>query len=111
MTMTAKRLCTSQVAASIASVYTAASTTKAVIKRAAFTNTTGGAITLLAHLVPPGGSVTDGNMIINDVSVSAGETYISAEMEGQVVEATGSIQCEASSAGSLTAIISGVEIT
>lgn len=111
MTMTAKRLATSQVAASIASIYTAGSTTKAVVKRASFCNTTSGAITLLLHLVPPGGSVSDGNMVINHVSISAGETYIAGEVEGQVVDSLGSIQAEASSAGSITAVISGVEIT
>jgi hypothetical protein len=111
MTMTAKRLVTAQIAASIAAVYTATTGTKAVIKRASFCNTTGGAITLLVHLVPPGGSVGDGNMVINDVSIPAGETLLASELEGQVIEATGSIQCEASSAGSLTAVISGVEVT
>lgn len=111
MTMTAKRLVTAQIAASIAAVYTATTGTKAVVKRAAFCNTTSGSVTLLVHLVPPSGSVADGNMVINDLSIGAGVTYLAAELEGQVVEATGSIQCEASMAGSLTAVISGVEIT
>ena len=111
MAMTARRLVTSQLAASIAAVYTAPTGTKAVIKRAAFCNTTAGAITLLVHLVPPGGTVTDGNMAINDVSIGAGETYLSAELEGQVIDAGGAIHAEASTSGSLTAIISGVEIT
>ena len=111
MTMTAKRLATGQVTASIASIYTAGASTKAVVKRASFCNTTSGAITLLVQHVPPAGSVSDGNMLINHVSISAGETYVAGELEGQVVEATGSIQAEASSAGSITAIISGVEIT
>jgi hypothetical protein len=111
MTMTASRLATTQVASSIASIYTAPSGTKAVIKRAIFTNTTGGSITLLVHLVPPSGSVADGNMAINDLSIAAGETYIAGELEGQVVEATGAIHAEASASGSLTAIISGVLVT
>lgn len=111
MTMTPKRLVTAQVASSIAAIYSAPASTKAVIKRAIFTNTTGGSITLLVHLVPPSGSVADGNMAINDLSIAAGETYIAGELEGQVVEATGSIQAEASASGSLSAIISGVEIT
>lgn len=111
MTMTAVRLATSQIAASIASIYTAGASTRAVVKRAAFCNTTGGSITLLVHLVPPAGTVTDGNMVINDLSISAGETYVASELEGQVIAPTGAIYAEASSAGSLTAIISGVEIT
>lgn len=111
MTVTAKRLVTAQVAASIAAVYTATTATRAVVKRAAFCNTSGSSVTLLVHLVPPSASVADGNMIINDVSITAGETYVAAELEGQVVEATGSIQCEASMAGALTAVISGVEVT
>jgi hypothetical protein len=111
MTLTAKRFATAQVAASIAAIYSAPVGVKAVIKRATFTNTTGGAITVLVHLVPPSGSVTDGNMILNDVSVAAGDTYIAGEMEGHVIEATGSIEAEASSSGSITAIISGVEIS
>lgn len=111
MTMTPVRLVTAQVASSIAAIYTAPSGTKAVIKRAIFTNTTGGSVTLLVHLVPAAGSVTDGNMAINDLSISAGETYIAGELEGQVLVATASIHAEASASGSLTAIISGVEIT
>lgn len=111
MTMTARRLVTSQVAASIATVYTAGTGTKAVIKRAAFTNTSAGAVTLLAHLVPASASVADGNMVINDVSIGAGETYLAAEIEGQVIDAGGTLDLEASTAGSLTAVISGVEIT
>lgn len=111
MAMTAKNLVTAQVTASIASIYTAPAGVKGVIKRAAFCNTTSGAITLLAHLVPPSGSVTDGNMVVNHVSIGAGETYLASELEGQVVEASGSLQAEASSAGSLTAVISGVEIS
>jgi hypothetical protein len=111
MTMTPKRFVTAQVAASIAAVYTTALGTRAVIKRAAFTNTTGGAITLLVHLVPPSGSVTDGNMAIKNLSIAAGDTYIAGEIEGQVIEPTGSIHAEASASGSITAIISGVEVT
>jgi predicted deacylase len=111
MTMTAKQLATSQVAASIGILYGAGTSTKAVVKRASFCNTTAGSITLLVHLVPPGASVTDGNMLINRVSIGAGETYIASELEGQVVEAAGAIHAEASVASSLTAVISGVEIT
>jgi hypothetical protein len=111
MTLTVKQFTGAQLAASIAPIYTAPTGVKGVVKRAAFTNTTGGAITLLVHIVPSGGSVTDGNMLINDLSIAAGETYISAELEGQVVEAGASIEAEASSAGSLTALISGVEVT
>lgn len=111
MTITASRLVTAQVASSIAAIYTAPAATKAVIKRAIFTNTTGGSITLLVHLLAPAGSVTDGNMAINDLTITAGDTYIAGELEGQVVEATGSIHAEASASGSLTAIISGVTIT
>jgi|SRR5690242_12834853 len=111
MTMTASRLVTSQVPSSIAAMYTAPSGTKAVIKRATFTNTTGGAVTLLVHLVSPGGSVADGNMAINDLSIAAGESYVAGELEGQVIEPTGSLHAEASASGSLTAIISGVQIS
>lgn len=111
MAMTPKRLVTAQIAASIAPIYTATTGVRTVVKRAAFVNTTSGAITLLLHAVPPSGSVGDGNMLLNHLSIAAGETYLSAELEGQVVEPTGSIQAEASSAGSLTAVISGVEIS
>jgi hypothetical protein len=45
------------------------------------------------------------------VSVAGGETLIAAELEGMVIEAGASIHAQASVSGTITAIISGVEIT
>jgi hypothetical protein len=111
MTMTPRQLVTAQLATTIAAIYTAPTGTKAVTKRAILTNTTGSAATVLVHIVASGGSVTDGNMALNQVSVPAGETLIASELEGQVIEEGGSIQAQASVSGTITAIISGVEIT
>jgi hypothetical protein len=111
MTITAKRLATAQVGTSVAALYTAASGTRTVVKRAAFCNTSGSSVTLTVHLVPPGGSVGDSNKVVSAQSVSSGETYLAAEVESQVIEGTGSLQASASASGSISAIVSGLEIT
>lgn len=111
MAMTPRQLVTAQLATSIAPLYTAPTGQKAVVKRAILTNTTSGAATVLIHLVPNGGSVADGNMALNQLSIAGGETYIASELEGQVIEGGGTIQAQASVSGSITAILAGVEIT
>jgi hypothetical protein len=111
MAMNARQFVAAQLATTIAPIYTAPTGTKAVTKRVILTNTTGTAATVLVHVVTNGGSVADGNMALNQLSVGGGETYIASELEGLVVEAGGSIQAQASVSGTITAIISGVEIT
>lgn len=111
MTMTARQFVTAQLATTIAPIYTAPTGTKAVTKRVILTNTTSGAATVLVHVVASGGSVSDGNMALNQVSIAGGETMIASELEGLVIESGASIHAQASVSGTITAIISGVEIT
>lgn len=111
MAMTARQFVTAQLPTAIAPAYTAPTGVKGVIKRAIFTNTTSGAATVLVHIVPPGGSVADGNMALNQVSIAGGETLIASELEGMVLDPGATLQAQASVSGSITAIVSGVEIT
>lgn len=110
MAVTAKRLCTGDVGAgSIGTLYTAPAGARTVIRQAALCNTTAGALTVDAYLVPSGGSATAATQALKSFSVAAGATVEPPGIVGQVIEAGGSLRAQASGAG-LTCIASGSEI-
>jgi hypothetical protein len=100
----------SQLTTSAATYYTAPTLTKAIIQRMAFTNTTAGAVTVTAHLVTSGGSASASNTIASAYSLAAGETWICAAAERQVLEPAGFIQALASANTAITIIVSGIEV-
>ncbi len=111
MAVTNKRIIAgSQLTTSAATYYTAPSSTKCIIKRLTFTNTTAGAVTVTVYLIPFAGSASDSNTISHTHSVAANETWICSEAEGQVIEQLGFIQALASAGTSITIMASGVEI-
>lgn len=108
MTITAKRLVPgSAMAGSAATYYTAPTLTKAVVKSAQLTNTTGGAVACTVYAVPSGGAVGAANTIVSARSVAAGETYNCPELVNQVIEAGGTIQALGNG---VTLTVSGIEI-
>jgi hypothetical protein len=109
---TAKRIIAgSQLTTSAATYYTTPALTTAIIRKLTFVNTTGGAVTVTAHLIASGGSAGATNTIASAKSLAAGEAWSCSDAEGQVLEAAGFIQALASANTSITIIGSGIEIT
>ena len=91
--------------------YTAAASTTAVIQRATFSNTSATDVTITVWLVPAGSGIGTHNQLINARSLIAGETYVSPELSGKVLQATGQIQALCSRSSSISMDISGTEVT
>lgn len=112
MAVTAKRLVSgSQLTTGAATYYTAATSTKGVIKSAVLTNTSANTVTATMHLVPSAGTADATNQIISAKAIAAGESYTCPEAVNQVLEAGGTIQALASSGAAITLVVSGAEIT
>lgn len=80
------------------------------IGRAAFSNPTGGALTITAYVVPAAGAAGAANQVINAVNVPAGGTYVSPELAGLVMPAGTTLQALASANTSIVLYASGVSI-
>jgi hypothetical protein len=99
-----------QLAAAVTNYATVPSNTTYRIGRAAFSNPTGGALTVTAHLVPAAGAPSTANQLIDAVTVPAGSTYVSPELAGLVMPAGSTLQAFASAATSIVFYASGVSI-
>ncbi len=73
-------------------------------------NTTTSVISYTIHLVPSGDSPTDANKIAHQVEVNAGADVQVAAAIGQILNSSDTIQAFASSAGSLTQRVSGLQL-
>lgn len=100
-----------QLGTSAAALYTAPANTRAVVKKATFTNTSAGAVTFTVYRVASGGSPGDANTIIKAKSLAANESYTCPELSNQVIGPGDSIQALASAGTSITAVISGFTAT
>lgn len=108
MKTTAKRLVPgSQLTGAAATYYTAPALTRAIVKSAQLTNTTGGAVACTVYIVPSGGAAGASNTAISARTIAAGETYNCPELVNAVIEAGGTIQALGLS---VTLTASGVEI-
>jgi hypothetical protein len=111
MAVQAKRLVSgSLLTGSAATYYTASNVTTRIDKMTA-TNTDTSARTITVYLVPNAGTAGDSNIIIDAKSILPGETYTCPEGVGHVVQNGGTIQALASTAGVVSFMSSGVEIT
>lgn len=113
MAAIAKRLFVpAQLTGSLATYYSAPALTRTVIKKMTLTNTNDStAYTVNVHLVPVGGAADNTNLLLNDVTLGAGETLEVFAAEGHVMNAGDFFQASASSAAQITFAASGVEIT
>lgn len=112
MTVRAKSLIGGTFLTSVAAnYYTTPASTTAVIQRATFSNTSGAARTVTVWLVPAGDAVGTQNQIINARSLAAGETYVSPELSGKVLGATGQIQAMCDQSSAVNIDVSGTEVT
>jgi len=113
MTITAKQMVApQQLTNADALYYTVPANTTGVVKRATFTNTSAGAVTITANIVPAAGSSSASNRVIDPQSatLSAGQTYVAPELAGKTMPAGTMIRMLASANTAVTVAIDGVEI-
>lgn len=113
MTITAKQMVApQQLTNADALYYTVPANTTGVIKRATFTNTSAGAVTITANIVPTGGLSSASNRVIDPQSttLAAGQTYVAPELAGKTMPAGTMVRLLASSSTAVTVAIDGVEI-
>lgn len=85
-------------------LYLAPVATRAVVKRAVFTNSTGAAVTLTVSITRSGGAALT---LISAQSVSANSAYTAPEMANLVLAPGDAVGALCSSAASIVAVISG----
>ena len=81
--------------------------TKRIIRKATFTNNTGGVLTVDLFIDPTGAAEVQ---VADTKSLADAETWSCPDAEGHVLEAAGTIDAGASGAG-IDLVISGVKIT
>jgi len=96
---------------SVAAQYTCGANSQVIIRHAVFVNTTSGAITVTAYIIPNGGSVTDAGKVLDTFSIAAHTAYVSPELSGCVLNAGDTLQCFASAASSVSLNVSGIRQT
>lgn len=104
-----------QLPAAVAAQYTAPPNATTILKRSVFTNTSAGARTVTAHVVPSGGSVSNATMLINGQGLAippgAGSSYVSPELAGVVLLPGDTLQCFADAASGVTLSVNGIQQT
>ena len=111
MTVVAKALIeTLSLAAAATNQYTAPASTRTIIDKMTATNTTAGALTLTAYLVPSGGATGASTTVISAQSIAPGTTYLCPEVVGHILNPGDAIFTQASGAG-LTGRASGREVS
>lgn len=96
---------------SIAAQYTCPAASAVIVRHVVFNNTTAGAVTVTAEVVPNGGSAGAAAQIMSAVSIAANTPYVSPEFSGIVLNAGDTIQCFASAATSISMNASGIQQT
>ena len=100
-----------QLPSSVAAQYTCPANMSVIIRHAVFTNTTAGAITVTAYVVPSGGSVGDPTTVLDAFSIAGKTAYTSPELSGVVLATGDTLQCFASGATSVSLNVSGIQQT
>lgn len=96
---------------SVSTGYTSPTGIIAVVGKASFTNTSSGEVAVTAYIVPTGETASDTYIIADARVLQVRQTWSCPDMEGQVINAGGTIQYFCNTPNAVTAIISGVEIT
>jgi hypothetical protein len=84
---------------------------RTLITKATITNNDTVNRTVSVNVVPPAGSASNTNRIINTKTIVPGETYLCPELSGQVIESGGFLSTIASATSALSIRVSGQEIT
>jgi hypothetical protein len=95
----------------VAAQYTCPTNSLVIVRHVVFTNTTAGAITVTAEIVPNGGSTGAAAQILSALSIAGNTAYVSPEFSGVVLNAGDTIQCFASGAASISMNASGIQQT
>ncbi len=95
----------------VAIQYTCPAATQIIVRHVVFCNTTAGAITVSAEIVPSGGSTGAAAQILDAFSIAAHTAYVSPEFSGVVLKSGDTIQCFASAATSISMNASGIQQT
>lgn len=90
---------------------TGGANSKAIIKRAVFTNVTSGAITITVYRVPSAGSPGATNIIIDARPIAALGTDLAPELANMVLNSGDTIQCLASANTSINFFASGYVVS
>jgi hypothetical protein len=111
MSISIKTLISSkQMEAAQTTQYAAPSAGRTVIDKFTATNTSGSVATITVNLMPSGGVIGAGNVIVSAHTIVSGGTYNFPELVGHVLEAGGIISTTGTAAA-LTIRASGREIT
>ena len=94
-----------------AATYYTATSVRAVIQKATFTNDHTGVVTVTINIVPSGGSAGYANRITKAKSIAAGETWACQDMINHELEKGGFISMLASVTAKIGCRISGYEVT
>jgi uncharacterized protein YxjI len=101
---------TSPLASTLTEVYAVPANGKVVVKRAAFVNVSNAPQTFTVYRVPSSGSAVDGNIMIKEFRLSAGESYVTPELTNLVLTAGDSLQMLASDDDVVNVTISGLSV-
>lgn len=80
---------------------------KTIVDKFTATNVSASNVKLSINLVPPGASVGNDNLVIDERTIAPGETYACPEVVGQVIEDKGFISTLAGAASAITINASG----
>lgn len=108
-TVTAKNLVASKFLENAQTAQYTAQNVRAMIDKCTVTNVTTAAVTFSINLITTG-SAGSSNLIIKEVSVASGQTYLCPEIVGHILESGGSISTIASAANALVFRVSGREV-
>lgn len=111
MTVTVKKLVSSQQLTNANATYYTATNCKAIIDKCTLVNTTAGAITVTLDVVDSAGTAGVTERLLSAKSIAAGEAYTCPEIVGHMLESGDTLQGLASASTSITIRVSGREIT
>lgn len=80
---------------------------KTILDGALVTNTTGAAATLSAYIVPSGGAIGAENLVIDNKSIEAHDTYLCPELAGRRLDAGDAVHMVASDVATLSLRMDG----
>lgn len=112
MSVLAKCLINSQFApATTGNLYAAPANVRTIIDKFTVTNTTASAATLTVHIMPSGGSLGAGNIIVSAQSIAAGALVDFTALQNHILNSGDSIQVLSGTANALTIRANGREVS
>jgi hypothetical protein len=113
LTITAKQMVApQQLTTTDTAYYTVPANTTGIPKRATFTNTSAGAVTITANIVAAAGTSSAANRVIDPQGavLAPGQTYVAPEIPGKTMPPGTMLRMQASANSAITVAVDGVEI-